>query len=241
MNTKLETKKDINYYNAESISYSKKRYPKFDTDYVHFFFKKRRNILMGFLDGIVGKEAEKFSLLEIGCADGVIVRGIERKFSNFSKIIGIDISPSMIAEAIKNSPRAIQFYVRGEEGNLGLFDIVIEVGVLNLVELDTDLRFAKDHLADDGYYICSLAGKNSLLSRLRGGNNGFKNSLSFSDYETIIEKNFVIVDSRVYGIFIPLIWKIPFLGRFFQPFFEATMELLFPGWFHEKIYLLQKN
>lgn len=233
--------KDINYYNKEGSMYSKKRYPEVDTEYVHFFFKKRREILMEMIRGIVSEKNEHLSLLEIGCADGVIIQGIKKQYQKFTRLVAVDIAPSMVAEAQRTSHSSIEFYVRGQEGELGLFDVVVEVGVINLTDMNAEFRFVVEHLSQDGYYICSLASRTSLLSRLKIKKNYFQNHLSFDEYESEIKKYFTIIDSEVYGIFVPTIWKVPFLGRIIQRIIEKVTKPLVPSLFHEKIYILQKN
>lgn len=233
--------KDTAYYNKEVSVYSQKRYPETSTDYVHFFFKKRREMLMGLIKKIVSEKCGPLSLLEVGCADGIIIRDIKRQYQEFTRLIAIDIAPSMIEEARSLSHDSIEFYVRGEEGELGLFDVVVEIGVINLTDMNTEFRFAIEHLNQDGYYICSLASRTSLLSLLKIKKNHFQNHLSFKEYESEIKKYFTIIDSEVYGIFIPIIWKVPFLGRIIQRIIEKVAKPFVPNLFHEKIYFLQKN
>ncbi len=233
-------KKDTSYYNQEGDRYSKKRYPERDTDYVHFFFKKRRRILMSMLSGIAGHACRPLSLLEIGCADGILVNEIHDQEKTFSPLVAVDISPDMIAVARRNNTRSIEFSLRDSLPSKR-FDVIIEIGVLNLTDLDTDLRFAVERLADEGYYICTLASRTSLLSRLKMQPTDFAHHLSFKEYEMVLRKTFTIVQSEGYGVFVPHIWKSPGLARWIQPLAEYLASLFSPNWFHERIYLLKKN
>lgn len=230
-------KKDTPYYDKEGAVYSKKRYPDMDTDYVHFFFKKRRAILMEMLARVSQGRPGPLPLLEVGCADGVIIREIRDRFETFRPLVGIDVSPGMI-EAAKADSAAITFHLRDEQP-LGTFAVVVEVGVVNLTDLETEFRFAQTHLQENGYYICSLASKTSLLSRLKLKKAGFAHHLSYAEYEAALERTFVTVEKRGYGVFVPHLWKWPWLARRLQPIAERLTEMFVPTWFHERIYLLK--
>ncbi len=230
--------KDTNFYNKEGAVYSQKRYPVISTDYVHFFFKKRRAILMRMLRDISATYPQMTALLEVGCADGVIIRGIKSYFPKFTQLVGVDISPAMIAEAIGQSSGDIDFYVRDRDV-YGAFDVVVEVGVVNLTDMEMEFIFVKKNMKHGGYYICSLASRTSSRSRLKFNHTDFANHLSFEEYEEAISSHFVIVEAESYGLFVPIIWKIPFLGRLLQLFAEVVGKICCPQLFHEKIYLLR--
>ncbi|MFA6095713.1 MAG: class I SAM-dependent methyltransferase [Candidatus Paceibacterota bacterium] len=234
--------KNTSYYDREGRVYSSKRYPDKDFDYVHFFFKKRLRILLRMLlDTTEG--GSDVSLLEIGCADGVVSRAIADEVPAVGEIVGIDTSEKMIdaAREADNSPRST-FFVRGSEDESKRYDIVVEVGVVNLTDRHAEYRYARDHLKDGGYYICSLASSTSLRSRLkqRDHKDGFSHLLSYAEYESELAAMFEIVDAKAYGLFIPFLWKIPLLARIIQPV-ESLVAGAFPGLFHEKIYLLRKS
>ena len=120
------------------------------------------------------------------------------------------------------------------------FDVIIEVGVLNLVDFHEEFNFIKGHLKKGGYYICSLANANSLRAKLKFNEkkDGFKHLLSFPEYEKELSKIFIIEKSEAYGLFIPHIWKIPLLAIILQPTIECFSKSFFSNLFHEKIYLL---
>lgn len=235
--------KDTNYYNKESNQYSKKRYPKLLTEYTHFLFKKRLSILINLIDSIlVGKKGVK--LLEIGCADGVVLKEINKKFNVFTTLVGVDISPKMIDTAKDNNEsKKIYYHMRNNEKlNEEQFDIIIEIGVLNFVNFISELNFVKNLLKKDGYYICSLAGESSLTTILKPENKkDYKHFESYKNYENELKERFSLINSVPYGLFIPHIWKIPFLAREVQPFVEFLIKKIFPNLFHEKMYLLKKK
>lgn len=232
--------KDTVYYNKEVSMYSQKRYPETSTDYVHFFFKKRRAILMRILRDVVRMHPEASALLEVGCADGVILRNINEQFPQFKKLVGVDLSPGMVAEAIEQSPKDIEFHVRTNETQ-PYFDVVVEVGVLNLADLEGEFTFAKRSLKSGGYYICSLASRTSLRSRLKNTSIHFAHNFSFSEYEQILREHFSILEEEAYALFVPFLWKVPFLGRLLQPIFEVVGKIAWTDLFHEKIYLLKRK
>lgn len=233
--------KDTTFYNKEGAVYSAKRYPKEDTDFNHFFFKTRRRILMRLLGDIVRERKGDLSLLEVGCADGVVIREINHKYPTISPLTGIDISPAMIEQArILALGTPIEFFVRGEEA-VRLVDIVIEVGVINLTDMDTEIRFALQHLPKGGYYICSLAARTSLRSRFKVAKGDFQNHLTFPEYESILRRHFDIVQAETYGLFIPFLWKVPAVARLVQPICEICFRRFVPALFHEKIYLLRRH
>ncbi len=234
--------KDTTYYNNEGPIYSQKRYPGVSTEYIHFFFKRRKDILMDILSSLLQNDSHEKSLIEVGCADGVVIRSIHLQFKNITRLIGIDASPAMIETAKKISPYEIEFKVRANE-HYGKFDMVVEVGVVNLTDFGTELRFAQDHMKPEGYYICTLASKTSLLSifKSKAVYTAFNHLMSFKEYEEQLRKDFDITMSKPYGLFIPYIWKVPTLARIIQPLAETLLQPFVPRLFHEKIYLLKKK
>lgn len=241
---KNKMKKNEEYYNKEAILYSKKRYPDLTIDFSQYLFKKRLNLLLDFIS-VLGrnKNREYRNILEIGCADGFILKRLASEFIFLKRLIGIDTSKNMIQTAIAlNNNNKCEFHLRGEEIEKK-FDLIIEVGVLNLVNIKKELDFVFEHLDDESYYICSLANINSLRSKFKFNyhNDGFEHLLSFVEYEDIIKEKFIIEKEKAYGLFIPYIWKIPIVARILQPIGEWLFNRLFEGVFHEKIYLLRKN
>ena len=181
------------------------------------------------------------NLLEIGCADGVVLRAIASRSRTFSALLGVDISPKMIEAAkLEKTEPNISFALRNDSLT-GQFDVIAEVGVLNLNDLDSEIDFVKKHLKSGGYYICSLASGTSsrAILKAKGGDDAFTHFLSFGEYDQKLKKHFVVVKSDYYGLFIPLIWKIPFLARIIQPSVELLLKPFAPFLFHEKIYLFR--
>ena len=94
-------KDTVDFYNKESTQYSKKRYEGKTNSYFQFLFKRRRQLFLAFIDSVKG-ELKDSKALEIGCADGVIVKKLLQKLpDSFKTITGVDVSPKMI-EISKN-------------------------------------------------------------------------------------------------------------------------------------------
>lgn len=234
--------KDTEYYNKESTQYSRKRYPDVSTDYRHFFFKKRLSLLLTILDSI--SRENKKTLLEIGCADGVVLLEVDKRNYGFTEMLGTDVSPEMITAAIKNTKsNRISYFVRGEKDLSGkMFDVIVEIGVLNFTDLYEDLDFAREHLDNGGYYICSVASRTSLISKLKPENKkDYRHFMTFSEYEAEFKKRFSVVASAPYGFFVPFLWRLPAVARIVQPIVEFLFRHIFSEIFHEKIYLLKKK
>lgn len=236
--------KDTGYYDKESVQYSHKRYPDTSTQYTHFFFKRRLALVLGLLAQIVGAK-QGMKLLEVGCADGYVLSRIANEFDGFGSLIGIDISPAMIAAAQMHyaSDSRMRYYVRDAYDPQGdTFDVIVEVGVLNLTDLRADLQFARSHLRDNGYYVCSLASSTSLVAQLKpDSREDYRHHLSFAQYERILAEYFTVERRIPYGLFIPHLWKVPALARIIQPAVEQTVRAVCPNAFHEKVYLLKKR
>lgn len=232
--------KDTDFYDKESGIYSIKRYPEVPISYTQFFFRERLRLVMKILrDECAGKT--DLSLLEIGCADGVVLGEIHKDFPiTFSSLVGIDISPKMIEIASKKYPtRPFAFRVREDFSNMSAKDVILEIGVINYTDLSDEFDFAYSRLKKDSIYIISLAGADSLLHRIKGGDEQFRNFLSYREYEKKIKERFEIVRTVPVGLFMPLIWKWPAFGRSFQPL-EKILRPFSPNLFHEKIYLVKK-
>jgi len=233
--------KNLDYYQKEGEVYSDKRYPEIDTDYVHFFFKRRLTLLIMFLESVL-KDKKDQEILEVGCADGVVSRSLMMCFDNIKKINAIDISSVMIDSARQQTKnKNISFFIRGKEPKQ-LYDIVVEVGVVNLTDREVEYNYALENLKPGGLYVCSLASKTSLRSIIKFNkeNDGFAHLLSFEDYERELAEKFEIVRTSPYGLFIPWLWKFPSVARHVQPFIDKVLSPL-EVVFHEKIYLLRKK
>lgn len=231
--------KDTTYYDDESDKYSQKRYPTLALNHTHFLFKRRLELLLGLLRkvGLSG------SLLEIGCADGVVLTQLQRDFPAV-QLSGVDLSPGMIAAAKRHdSSGTIRFALRDDAAvKGGTFDVIVEVGVLNLTDFSTELDFTERALKKDGYYVCSLSSRTSLLAVLKPDTiSAYRHLESYREYEQVLSQKFVILARIPYGLFVPHLWKVPSLARVLQPFFDLLCRFIAPDLLHERIYLLRKR
>lgn len=233
--------KDTQFYNNESSEYSEKRYPVVAQSYTQFFFTRRLAITKNFLKQIF-ISGQHPALLEIGCADGIIIRDIENSFPGvFSKLSGIDISAGMIEEAHKrNTSMNAEFLLRSEYAAREPVSVVVETGVINYSRFEDDILYAYNNLKVGGYYILSVAGTGSLRNRLKH-ESGFNDFRSYKEYEFLLRQKFIVRSVRGCGLFVPYIWKIPPFGRILQPIADSIVGALFPGLCHEKLYLLEKK
>lgn len=234
--------RDTSFYDEESVQYSQKRYPKVATNYTQYFYLRRLEIVRKYLAKFFsGKSFATF--LEIGCADGVVLRAVAEFLPGvFGKMIGIDISEKMVEEAQRqNHILEAQFFLRSQLPSKEGFDVVLEVGVVNYAVFEEELSFAKDHIKDNGYYLLSVAGTDSLKNRMKG-EDGFNNFRSYRAYEETIKHDFKIKAETGCGVFVPYLWRIPGIARVIQPIFEVMANTLgMTGLCHEKIYLLKKK
>lgn len=232
--------KDSDFYNKESDKYSARRYPAIASNYIQFFFKKRLDITIRQLKGI-GNTQKDLSLLEVGCADGVVLRDIQEKMHNsFRKMVGIDTAEEMVKIAtMLDVSGEMRFFVRGQEPATQ-FDVIIEIGVANYTDFDAELLYATNHLKDRGVYVLSIAGRNP-LSGYAGGDTGYENFLPYPEYEVKIRNNFIVEKIIPVGFRVPVLWKIPPIARVIQPILEICFRGLWSGLFHEKIYVLKKR
>lgn len=230
-------KKDTDFYNKESLVYSEKRYPKIANNFITFFFKKRLDAVIDYLRYIPKKE--ELSFLEIGCADGIVIRNILNKNFCFKRVSGMDISPKMIevAKEIKYK-QDIFFFVRDEE-KVQKEDIILEVGVLNLIDYKKEFNFVFNHLNTHGFYICSISSKESLFNFIKGAESFPHLEYSYS-YEQEMKKYFEIIKIYPVGLFIPFLWKFGRFSLYLQFFFDKVLSL-FPSFYHERVYLLRKK
>jgi SAM-dependent methyltransferase len=239
----IHVMKDTNYYNQESTSYSRKRYPERETDYVQFFFKRRLQIVLGMLGNFLEKRDARVALLEVGIADGVVLRSVYDAFGpRLARVEGNDIAPEMVAAAKAiNGNRPISYAVREGSALPAGFDIVLEVGVLNYAPWQEDIKAAYDALRPGGIYICSIAGRGSLRMRLKGGEETFTHFLDYKEYEDAMAEGFAIEERRPCGFFVPLIWRVPALALTVQPAVEFILSSVVPRMAHEYVYVLRKQ
>ena len=239
LNSSKIMRKDISYYNKESVQYSSKRYPEKTRTYVQFFFKRRLARMLKKLKPYIEHTTE-VKVLEIGCADGVILRALDTNFKKYiSTMVGVDTSPEMIEVATKTNGGISSFYVRGSEPTT-ISDLILEIGVINYADAPTDMTYVHSRLSEKGTYILSVAGHDSLNARF-GQGKGYNNFLSYKEYEALIQKYFLIDAVVPVGLYIPLMWRIPFIALPLQYVCECLFMPFLPNLFHEKIYFLKKK
>ncbi|MEN9913148.1 MAG: Methyltransferase domain [Candidatus Parcubacteria bacterium] len=232
--------KDQDFYNKESAIYSAKRYPERATDYVQSFFKRRLAITCALLKKEI--HARKgLQLLEIGCADGVVMKEVSKVMGeSFASMTGIDTAAEMIVAARKlNQGENMSFFVRGEESRDARYDVIIEIGVANYADFDEELAYISEHLKADGICIFSIAGRGSLNERF-DDKSGYKNFLTYQEYESKMCEVFKIEKIAPVGFRLPLIWRVPFAARIIQSVVETCFAPLASGLYHEKVYVLKK-
>lgn len=234
--------KDTTFYNEESVQYSSKRYRDVAETYIQFFFNRRLSITKRLVAEILKQEEKPLSLLELGCADGVVVRALQKAFPDaFSHMVGIDISPAMIEEARKYvTDKNTEFLLRQEYNARPPVSIITETGVINYAGFDSDMTFALENIKEKGWYVLSVAGTDSLRNQLKGEGD-FVDFRSYKEYERILRKNFFIHRTIGCGLFIPHIWKAPFIARPIQLCADVVFGYMFPDLCHEKVYLLRKK
>lgn len=230
-------KKNTDFYNKESIVYSQKRYPKLANSFTTFFFKKKLAIVIDYLCDIPKKE--DLSFLEIGCADGVVIKNVLEQNLLFKRVSGVDVSPKMIEVANKGEYKQNVFFSVRDDKKITTEDIIVEVGVLNLIDYKKEFSFVYEHLNPNGYYICTVSSKESLL-------NFFKRTKQLlhlnwrCDYEREMKKYFETIKISPVGLFIPFLWKFGKLSLYLQLFFDKVFRFL-PSFYHERVYFLKKK
>lgn len=237
-------RKDTEFYNKISHRYSADRYPVVVWSYTQFFFKRRLSFVVDSIGRLIKETDKDLSVLEIGCADGVVLRKIYEIFSpHFFYFLGIDISPKMIEVASReNSGTGIIFKTRGEYRDTRQYDLIVEVGVINYVaSLENEIAYVHGVLKGSGYYICSVAGTNSLWNKIETADKGFSNFCSYEEYEQILQNFFLIEKKIPVGFFMPLLWRAPAVARIVQPIIEIIFKPFVPNLFHENVYLLKKK
>ncbi len=230
----------INFYDKESGIYTAKRYPNHVESYTQYIFRTRLNILLSFLKKSKQVIPINSSVFEIGCADGVVFKSLEGSFPHrFSKLVGVDISPGMIAEATKQNTNKNTSFTLRDAAPADQYDIVLEIGV-HVYNLDAELAYVSQFLKPNGYFVFSAAGGKSLYKKIKMRDKEYsKDYLVYSSLEKVLQRYFTIEDSAVYGLFVPKLWQVGALGRFLQPIFDGVFQFI-PELFHEKIYLLRK-
>lgn len=232
--------RDTAFYDRESARYSDKRYPTSPSTYTQYFYLRRLDIVLEYLHR-AGVTQGRF--LEVGCADGVVTRAVATAFPHmFTEMIGVDIAEEMVREARQRThdPR-ISFRLRGELPLDKVFNVVVEVGVVNYASVDAELRAALSHMDRDAHYILSIAGVESLKNKIKG-EDGFSDFRSYRVYDALIRKDFVVEQVRGCGLFVPYLWRAPRFARLIQPLFDTVANMFGLRMLcHEQVYLLKKR
>lgn len=238
----MNTAKDVEFYNERSGTYSRDRYPAKARSYGQFFFKRRLDAVMAVLRQKLSGTKGTFSLLEVGCADGVVLRAIYDAFpARFASLHGVDTAPDMIEAAKRmHAQTPIIFSVRGEGGTGRPYDFVIEVGVINYADPVEEIGRASLLTKKSGYCVVSYAGRGSLLDTFKPGRKGFDNLLPYRAFEALLRTRFVVERVIPVGFFIPRIWRFPMLAAPLQAVIESVCSRILPSLAHEKIYILKK-
>ena len=111
--------------------------------------------------------------------------------------------------------------------------------MLNLADLDHELAAAKKLMKPGGVYICSVASVTSSRNLFVPIQGGFKNHMTWSDYDRKFKEYFHIRRAEVFGFYLPLIWRWPAFASLVHRVAELICAKLFPHLFHEKIYILE--
>ena len=241
-------KRISDFYDIESLNYSHKRYESKLQTYHQWVFRYRQDHFLKIISLIQKKFLDKktgMSLFDIGCADGSVLRFMNKKFPGlFSKIVAVDISKGMVKMA-KELTRDLVFsyYVRGEELN-SKYDIVTELGV-HVSDLDKELDYVNKYLDNNGYYIYAVAGKNSIHAhlKLKGKKDSdyYNDYLSYNEIEEKLKQIGEIVYKKPYGLFVPKLWSLKGLSGKLQIFVDYVFGLFTVELFHEVIYLVKKT
>lgn len=238
-----DQKRTDDYYDEEASVYSAKRYPKVPVNYVQFLFTHRREVMFKLLGAVLAGSTPPRTLLEIGTADGVLLRSIAKRLPDaFVKMLGSDLSHEMVAAAqeLTHSPY-ISYIQRDSLPAGGDFTCVLEIGVGALaVDMQNELARAAAHLAPGGYFICAYAGGNSIATHWGSTAADISQLQPYKVYEAAMRKHFSIERKVPYGIYVPLLWKVPVLARLLQPVAELLGQLA-PSLAHEQLYLLKKK
>jgi len=231
----------ISFYNKESASYSVKRYQGEIMSHTKSFFHRRLSII-NYLVGKIVEGKNNLTLLDIACADGIITQELAKKYNNnFQALIGNDIAPQMIEVAKeRNHDSRISFYVKSETPT-EKYDIVLGLGFITGSTLESEVDFAKNYLKSDGFYICTLVSKYSIMSLLKVRKEPYYQEYwSYKAQEKFLRQDFKIIKAVPCGIFVPFLWKFPSIAKEVQPILEVLFSFL-PNFYQEKMYLLKRK
>ena len=110
----------------DKIYLKENRYKKTKDSFKYFFniLKKKTN------------KNKKYSLVDIGCANGELLYNIEKKFKNLS-LTGVDIHQNLLDKAKKHCSNKVLFLkkdISKKNQRIGKYDIIILSGVLSIFD-----------------------------------------------------------------------------------------------------------
>ncbi len=230
------------FYDKASGEYSNRRYKSGTNSYIQFFFKRRLSLTIDILQKYISGRTNLL-LLEVGCADGIVIETIDSKYpNNFIKYTGTDISPEMIRVASeKNKNSKISYYLKNSSEQ-GEFDFVLAIGFLSPGIFDREFNYIKKFLKKGGIAIVSMASKDSIYTKIKLRDQEYsKDYWNHDKYREFLQKDFDILNAEPCGLFIPKLWSIPVLARIVQPVLESILKYIIPNLFHEKLYVLRRK
>ncbi len=150
-------KPNMNKYNEEYFNFLYNKIP------FYKWYLGRKNRLVG---RVLQKYANKGNLLDIGCGDGNILFHFSKNF----RVFGLDISPYIVKEIRKISPKIKVKVCDIEKENIPFnekFDVIFlwNIGE-HLKNPKAVLKKIKGHLKKDGYIVIHLPTINNILSRI---------------------------------------------------------------------------
>ena len=184
-------------------------------------------------------EGNTKEILEIGCADGVTTVSLISSFPE-SRIVAVDISSEMVKRAMARNLQGVSFFIRGEQPDSS-YDLIAEIGVLNLIELEHEVKFVKEHLTERGVWIVSVAQSGSTLNLFKPSVADFAHLYDQHHYEALFLKEFDLIEQVSYGLFVPLLWHWPRIARVIQPSMEWFIPKVLRSLFHETLFVLRKK
>lgn len=101
-------------------------------------YKKPKEIFKCLFDILKKKlnKNKKYSLIDIGCANGELLHNIEKNFKNLT-LTGIDIHQNLLNKAKKNCSNKVLFLkkdISRKNQKIGKYDIIILSGVLSIFD-----------------------------------------------------------------------------------------------------------
>ena len=119
------------------------------------------------------------NILDIGCGTGYLTKKLALKYKN-AKVIGVDLAPGMIKEAIKKNKLPNIKYLAHDCENLpkiGAFDLIVSNASLQWMNLYKVSGCINKNLAQNGVFLFNTFGPNNLKELKSAGFKRNKNPL----------------------------------------------------------------